>query len=201
MDINASFNEEDEVIQHCEPDTYFIVDEISFGKGILYVADSKLYWKNNRDNQIVSIDYKSMCVFGTCNHPTVHEKPCLQIITDFTYKPENSNTNGYFRQNGGSNTEENADDSNSSDEALNEIVEDDDTYNNDDEEELMKSKIKLVPDNAECLTAVYNAITHVQPLHSTNEVNSDEEGEDYYYNEDDEFEDYEDDNNEQNLMN
>ncbi|XP_050429028.1 methylosome subunit pICln [Adelges cooleyi] len=194
MDVSASFNEDDEVIQHYEPNTVFIVDQCSFGKGTLYITDSKLYWKNENMNQIVSIDYKSMCVFGTCNHPTVHEKPCVQIITDFTYKSENdtNNTiNGHVSQNGSNNVMESEE-------------EDEDSDGNDgvdDEEETMKSKIKLVPDNGESLTEIYNAITRVQPLHSTNEINSDEEGGDYYYNEDDEFEDYEDDSVDQNLMN
>lgn len=187
MDMFASFNENDEVIQYSEPNITFIVDETSFGKGTLYVAESKLYWKNDTNNQVVSVDYKCMCVFGTCNHPTVHEKPCLQIIVDFTYKPENVPcANG---QNSHQNDEDN------DFEEHYEVAE-----NEDDEEGEMKSKIKLVPDNSESLTEVYGAFTRVQPLHNVDMDSEDENG-DFYYDENDEFEDYdEDDGSEQNIL-
>lgn len=188
MDVLASFNENDEVIQYSEPNITFIVDEASFGKGTLYVAESQLYWKNDANNQVVSVDYKSMCVFGTCNHPTVHEKPCLQIIVDFTYKPLDNVpcVNGQNGQNENSDSEESG-----------EIAE-----NEDEEEGEMKTKIKIVPDNAECLTEVYGAFTRVQPLHNVGDMDSEEENnDDFYYNEDDEFEDFdEDDGSEQNML-
>ncbi|XP_025194810.1 methylosome subunit pICln-like [Melanaphis sacchari] len=181
MDTLASFNEEDETIQRYESNVAFIVDEITFGKGTLYVAESKLYWKNDATNQVVSIDYKSMSVFGTCNHPVVHEKPCLQIIVDFTYKPsDNINpVNGQILNGENHNNEDNDDSG-----------EDDD----DEEEEEMKSKIKLVPDNPECLNEIYEAFTRVQSLHNSNDADSEEEDE-FYENE--EFEDYDEDNAEQ----
>ncbi|KAL5235399.1 hypothetical protein ACI65C_002809 [Semiaphis heraclei] len=190
MDTLASFNEEDESIQHCEPNITFIVDEATFGKGTLYVAESKLYWKNDATNQIVSIDYSSMCVFGTSNHPVVHEKPCLQIIVDFAYKP----TDCIQPENGLNLNGENHNDSDES----NGVDE-----NEDEEEGEMKSKIKLVPDTPECLNEIYGAFTRVQPLHTIN-PNSEEEEEDYedfYYNENDEFEDYDEDDAEQILRN
>jgi len=194
MDILASFNEEDESIQHCESNITFIVDEVTFGKGTLYVAESKLYWKNNATNQVVSIDYKSMCVFGTCNHPVVHEKPCLQIIVDFTYKPTDSSQleNG---QNLNGNNHTNEDDNDSEE---NYEVEE----NEDEEEGEMKSKIKLVPDSPECLNEIYGAFTRVQPLHNSNDADSEEEDdEDLIYNENDEFEDYDEDDAEEILRN
>jgi len=183
MNTLASYNEEDEVIQYREPNVLFVVDETSFGKGVLYVAESKLYWKNDDNSQIVSVDYKSMSVFGTCNHPTVHEKPCMQIIVDFTYKPAESTVCANGHSLNGDNHEE-----------------DSDSAENDDEEEEMKSKIKLVPDNPESLTEIYGAFTRVQPLHNSGDMDSDEDG-DYFYNENDEFEDYEEDDNDQMLMN
>lgn len=192
MDLLASFVEEDEVIQHCEPNIAFIVDEKLFGKGTLYVAESKLYWKND-NNQMVSVDYKSMCIFGTCNHPTVHEKPCMQIIVDFTYKPSNS----MLHPNGRDQNGDNHDDPISNDD-------DDSSVENDvdeDDEGEMKSKIKLVPDNSESLTEMYAAFTRVQPLHNTDDMDSDEENNDFYYDENDEFEDYEEDDDHQILLN
>ncbi|XP_022164030.1 methylosome subunit pICln-like [Myzus persicae] len=196
MDTLASFNEEDESIQLCEPNITFIVDEATFGKGTLYVAESKLYWKNDATNQIVSIDYKSMCVFGTCNHPVVHEKPCLQIIVDFAYKPSDSiqHENG---QNLNGNNHINGDDDSEEDDGV-------DENEDEDEEGEMKSKIKLVPDTPECLNEIYGAFTRVQPLHNTNDPDSEEEEEaddDFYYNENDEFEDYDEDDTEQILRN
>ncbi|XP_026804795.1 methylosome subunit pICln-like [Rhopalosiphum maidis] len=189
MDTLASFNEEDESIQRCESNITLIVDEVTFGKGTLYVAESKLYWKNGATNQVVSIDYKSMCVFGTCNHPVVHEKPCLQIIVDFAYKPSDSiqPENGQIL-NGDNHSNE---DDNSEED------------NEDEEEEEMKSKIKLVPDSPECLNEIYEAFTRVQPLHNSNDADSEEEAEeeDFYYNENDEFEDYDEDDAEQILRN
>lgn len=176
METVANFNEEDEIIQHSESNVTFIVDEATFGKGTLYVAESKLYWKNDANNQIVSVEYKSMCVFGTCNHPTVHEKPCMQIIVDFTYKPSDTTQ----IQNG--NSHENYC-----------VNEDDNSVENEEEEEELKSKIKLVPDNPECLNEIYRAFTHVQPLHNSH--GSDSEDDDFYYNENDEFEDYDEDEN------
>ncbi|VVC28154.1 Hypothetical protein CINCED_3A019185 [Cinara cedri] len=182
MDMVDSFNEEDEVIQHRESSVVFIIDETSFGNGTLYVAESKLYWKNDSINQVVSIDYKSMCIFGTCNHPTVHEKPCMQIMVDFVYKP-----NGSILQNG--NLQENH--------SVND--EDIETEGNEDEEEdeEIKSKIKLVPENPECLNEIYGAFTRVQPLHNINESDSDEEDSEFHYNEHDEFEDYDEDGSDQ----
>lgn len=195
MDMLASFNENDEVIQYSEPNIIFIVDETSFGKGTLYVAESKLYWKNGTNNQVVSVDYKSMCVFGTCNHPTVHEKPCLQIIVDFTYKPSDNVpcTNGQ-------NSHQNGEDHNAEDDSEeNDGVAENE--NEDEDEGQMNSKIKLVPDNSECLTEVYEAFTRVQPLHNVVDMDSEDENEDFYYNENDEFEDYdEDDGSEQNIL-
>lgn len=194
MDTLASFNEEDESIQLCEPNITFIVDEATFGKGSLYVAESKLYWKNDATNQIVSIDYKSMCVFGTCNHPVVHEKPCLQIIVDFAYKPSDTIQleNGQSL-NGDNHINEEENDS----EGDSEVDE-----NEDEEEGEMKSKIKLVPDTPECLNAIYEAFTRVQPLHNTNDPDTEEEDDDdFYYNENDEFEDYDEDDAEQILRN
>lgn len=196
MDVLASFNEEDESIQHCEPNITLIVDESTFGKGTLYVAESKLYWKNNATNQVVSIDYKSMCVFGTCNHPVVHEKPCLQIIVDFAYKPSDSiqPVNG-----------QNLNGENHINEDNNDSEEDNEVNENEDEEEEegeMKSKIKLVPDSPECLNEIYGAFTRVQPLHNTNDVDSEEEeDDDFYYDENDEFEDYDEDDPELILRN
>ncbi|XP_008183695.1 methylosome subunit pICln isoform X2 [Acyrthosiphon pisum] len=192
MDTLASFNEEDESIQHCEPNVTFIVDEATFGKGTLYVAESKLYWKNDATNQIISIDYKSMCVFGTCNHPVVHEKPCLQIIVDFSYKPSDSiqPENG---QNLNGDNHINEDDNDSEDD--NEVDE-----NEDEEEGEMKSKIKLVPDTPEYLNEIYLAFTRVQLLHNTNDSDTEEEDGDYY-NENDEFEDYDEYDDEQLLRN
>jgi len=187
MDILASFNEENESIQLREHNITFIVDEVTFGKGTLYVAESKLYWKNDATNQIVSIDYKSMCVFGTCNHPVVHEKPCLQIIVDFAYKPVDS-----IQPENGQNL--NGD---------NHINEDDNDYeeeNEDEEEGEMKSKIKLVPDTPECLNEIYLAFTRVQPLHNTNDPDSEEEDA-FYYSENDEFEDYDEEDDELILRN
>lgn len=188
MDLNANLNEENEVVQHRELNIAFIVDEANFGKGTLYVAESKLYWKNDDSNQVVSVDYKSMCVFGTCNHPTVHEKPCMQVIVDFTYKPSDS----ILCENGNHHTEQ-----------LNngEDIDSEENYGVTEDEGEMKSKIKLVPDNPECLTAMYEAFTRVQPLHNTGDVDSDEEDGEFYYNEEDEFEDYDEDSNEQMLMN
>lgn len=179
MDTIANFNEEDEVIQHSESNIAFIVDEATFGKGTLYVAESKLYWKNDSNTQTVSVDYKSMCVFGTCNHPTVHEKPCMQIIVDFTYKPSGSAQfqNGNIHENNCVNEEDNS-------------VENEEE---EEEEEEMKSKIKLVPDNPECLTEIYGAFTRVQPLHNSND--SDSENDHFYYDENDEFEDNDEDEN------
>lgn len=176
MDTAANFNEEDEIIQHTESNIAFIVDEVTFGKGTLYVAESKLYWKNDANNQTVSVDYKSMCVFGTCNHPTVHQKPCMQIIVDFTYKPSDSVLfqNGNSHENNSVNEEENS------------------VENEEEEEEEMKSKIKLVPDNPECLTEIYEAFTRVQALHNSDDSDSDDE---FYYNENDEFEDNDEDEN------
>jgi len=188
MDLLASFIEEEEVIQHCEPNIAFIVDEKLFGKGTLYVAESKLYWKN--DNQVISVDYKSMCVFGTCNHPTVHEKPCMQIIVDFTYKPSDSMVYSNGHDQNGDNPIGNEDDNN--------IVENDD--DDDDDEGEMKSKIKLVPDNSECLTEMYAAFTRVQPLHNSVDMDSDEDY-DFHYNENDEFEDYDEDDDDEILLN
>lgn len=189
MDTLTSFNEENEVIQYCEPNVAFIVDEISFGQGTLYVAESKLYWKNYTNNQVVSVDYKSMCVFGTCNHPTIHEKPCLQIIVDFTYKPTDIiNVNG---QSSNGNNHEGDSDSEDNDEV----------DENDDEEEEMKSKIKIVPDSSESLTEIYGAFTRVQPLHNTGDLDSSDEDGDIDYNENDEFEDYDEDGSEQIMMN
>jgi len=194
MDTLASFNEEDESIQLCEPNITFIVDEATFGKGTLYVAESKLYWKNEETNQIVSIDYKSMCVFGTCNHPVVHEKPCLQIIVDFAYKP----TDSIQLENG-----QHLNGDNHSNEDDNDSVESNGVDENEDEEEgEMKSKIKLVPDTPECLNEIYGAFTRVQPLHNTNDPDSEEgEDDDIYYDENDEFEDYDEDDAEQILRN
>ncbi|KAL4091809.1 hypothetical protein QTP88_026438 [Uroleucon formosanum] len=191
MDILASFNEEDESIQLCEHNITFIVDDATFGKGTLYVAESKLYWKNDATNQIVSIDYQSMCVFGTCNHPVVHEKPCLQIIVDFVYKPSDSiqPENG---QNLNGDTHINEDDNDSEED--NEV----DEYEVEGE---MKSKIKLVPDTPECLNEIYLAFTRVQPLHNTNDPDSEEEEGAFYYNENDEFEDYDEDDDELILRN
>lgn len=185
MDTLASFNEEDEVVQRSEPNVAFIVDETLFGNGTLYVAESKLFWKNNVNNQVVSVDYTSMCVFGTCNHPTVHEKPCMQIIVDFTYKTAEiiPNANG-TSLNGNDHEEDDTEDS----DQVNE--------NDDDDEGEMKSKIKLVPDNPECLTEIYDAFTRVQPLHNSGDMDSEEDG-DFYYNENDEFEDYDEDRNDQ----
>lgn len=188
MEMHASFNEENEVIQRSEPNTVFIVDEAIFGKGVLFVAESKLYWKNYTNNQVVSVDYKSMCIFGTCNHPTVHDKPCIQILVDFTYKPSGSVLSENGQPQNGINHEE-------------EIDEVDENEEDEDEEGEIKSKIKLVPDNSECLTEIYEAITRVQPLHNTNETDSDEEDDDFYYNENDEFEDYDEDDSEQILRN
>lgn len=197
MDTLAVFNEEDEVVQLSENNIAFIVDEATFGKGTLYVAESKLYWKNDTNNQVFSVDYKSMCVFGTCNHPTVHEKPCMQIIVDFTFKPPD----GMISENGHT---QNGDVHENQDEEENDSDDNDD----DDEEEEMKSKIKLVPDNPECLTEMYAAFTRVQPLHNnTNDLDSDEEengefeNDDFEYNENDEFEDYDEDNCEPILRN
>lgn len=192
MDMLASFNEEDESIQHCESNITFIVDEATFGKGTLYVAESKLYWKNDATNQVLSIDYKSMSVFGTCNHPVVHEKPCLQIIVDFTYKPsDNIQQENGQNLNGDNHINEDDIDSEENDEV------------DDEDEGEMKSKIKLVPDIPECLTEIYGAFTRVQPLHNSNDdADSDEEEDDeFYYNENDEFEDYDEDDTEQILRN
>lgn len=197
MDILSNFNEEEETVQLSESNIDFIVDNSSFGKGTLYVAESKLYWKNDNNNQIVSVDYKSMCVFGTCIDLTVHEKPCLEIIVDFTFKPSDGsiNENGQ-NQNGVNNgyhsINEEENNSEESDEEVNE---------NEDEEGEMKSKIKLVPDNSECLAAIYEAFTRVQPLHNSDDRDSDEENDDFYYDENDEFEDYDEDDNQQILMN
>lgn len=188
MDVLANFNEENEVVQHCEPNIAFIVDEASFGKGTLYAAESKLFWKNNANNQVVSVDYKSMCVFGTCNHPTVHEKPCMQIIVDFTYKPSDNLPRENGSSQNGSNHVEQLDD-------------EEDNDSEEDEDEVMKSKIKLVPDNPECLTLMYEAFTRIQPLHNTEDMDSDEEEGEFNYNENDEFEDYDEDGSEQILMN
>jgi len=184
MDLLASFVEENEVIQHCEPNIAFIVDEKLFGKGTLYVAESKLYWKND-NNQMVSVDYKSMCVFGTCNHPTVHEKPCMQIIVDFTYKPSNNMLHSNGHDQNGDNHEDPIDNDDDDNSVENDVDEDD--------EGEMKSKIKLVPDNSECLTEMYAAFTRVQPLHNSGDMDSDEENNDFYYDENDEFEDDDDD--------
>jgi len=134
-----------------------------------------------------------MCVFGTCNHPTVHEKPCMQIIVDFTYKP----SDGVLSLNG---HDQNGD--NHEDRISNEG--DDDSVENDadeDEEGEMKSKIKLVPDNSECLTEMYAAFTRVQSLHNTGDTDSDEENNEFYYNENDEYEDYDEDGGDQILLN
>jgi len=195
MDTHASFIEEDESIQRCESNITLIVDEITFGKGTLYVAESKLYWKNYAISQVVSIDYKSMCVFGTCNHPVVHEKPCLQIIVDFAYKPDSIQSENGQTLNGDNHSNE--DDDNSEDD--NEV-----DQNEDEEEGEMKSKIKLVPDNPECLNEIYEAFTRVQPLHNSNDADSEEEAaeeDDFYYNENDEFEDYDEDDAGQILRN
>lgn len=196
MDILSSFNEEEETIQFCESNIAFIVDNSSFGKGTLYVAESKLFWKNDTNNQIVSVDYKSMCVFGTCTDLTVHEKPCMEIIVDFTYKPSggNINENGH-NLNGENNDPLSNEEDNNSEESFGEVDE------NEDEEDEMKSKIKLVPDNPECLSEIYGAFTRVQPLHNSVDRDSDEENDDFYYDENDEFEDYDEDDNEQILMN
>lgn len=175
MDMLNSFNEKDEEIEHCETSVVFIIDDITFGKGTLYVAESKLYWKNDAIDQVVSINYKSMCIFGTCNHPTVHEKPCLQILVDFSYKPSgNTLLNGNLQENHSVNGEKS-------------------DSENDDEEEEIKSKIKLVPDNPECLNEIYAAFTRVQPLHNSNDSDSDEDGEFSY----DEFDDHDEDVSEQ----
>lgn len=176
MDILNSFNEEDEVIQHVESNLVFIVDKTTFGKGTLYLAENKLYWKNDSINQVVSVDYNTICIFGTCNHPTIHDKPCLQIILDFTYKPSgNTLLNGNFHEN------------HSVDE------EDSDSQENEEEEEEMKSNIKLVPENPERLNEIYSAFKCVQILINGNDLESDNEDCDYYCDEDDEFEDFEDD--------
>lgn len=189
MNTLASYNEEDEVVQYCEPNVLFVVDEKSFGKGVLYVAESKLFWKNNDKDQIVSVDYKSMAAFGTCNHPTVHEKPCMQIIVDFTYKPVESTVGANEHSQNGDNHEDDSDSANN-----------DGVDENDDEEEEMKSNIKLVPDNPESLTEIYGAFTRVQPLHNSgDDMDSDED--DDIYSENDEFEDYDEDNNDEILMN
>lgn len=178
MDVLDSFNEEDEVIQHCESSVEFIIDDITFGKGSLFVAESKLYWKNDAIDQVVSINYKSMCIFGTCNHPTVHEKPCMQILVDFSYKSSgNTLSNGSLQENHSVNGE----DTDSKDD-------------DDDEDEEIKSKIKLVPENPECLNELYEAFTRVQPLHNSNDSDSDEENGEFSY---DEFEDHDEDGIEQ----
>lgn len=188
MDTLASLNEENEVIQICEPNISFIVDDVTFGKGSLYVAESKLFWKNNLNNQVVSVEYESMCVFGTCNHPTVHEKPCMLIIVDFTYKPsDNMQCENGLTQNG-VNHEDSQDNE-----------ENNDIDDNEDDEEEMKSKIKLVPDNPDCLIEIYGAFTRNQSRHSRNDMSSEDEG-DAFYNENDEFEDDEGDEDEQMLM-
>lgn len=190
MDTLASLNEESEVIQICEPNITFIVDDAVFGKGSLYVAESKLFWKNDLNNQVVSVEYESMCVFGTCNHPTVHEKPCMLIIVDFTYKPENIQCENGLRQNG-VNHEDNHDNEEANDS--------EDDGDDGDEEDEMKSKIKLVPDNPDCLTEIYGAFTRNQSRHSRNDMSSEDEG-DALYNENDEFEDDDGDGDEQMLM-
>lgn len=190
MDVLATFVEEDEVIQVREPNISFIVDEATFGKGSLYVAESKLFWKNDRTNQVISVEYESMCVFGTCNHPTVHEKPCMLIIVDFTYKPtDNIHCENGLRQNG----------VNDEDNIANEDNNEDDE--NEDDEDEMKSKIKLVPDNPECLTEIYGAFTRNQTRHSNNEMSSEDDGNEFYDNENDEFEDNDEDGGEPMLMN
>jgi len=83
MDTDTNFNENDEVIEYCKSNITLIVADITFGKGTLYVADSKLYWKNC--NQVISMNYNAMKDFDVCNHPEIHEKPCMVIYFDLNY--------------------------------------------------------------------------------------------------------------------
>jgi len=88
MDTHASFNENVESIECCKSNITLIVDKITFGKGTLYIAESKLYWENNAISQVISINYGTMCKYYVSHHPKVHERPCLEIIVDFNYTHE-----------------------------------------------------------------------------------------------------------------
>ncbi|XP_050063706.1 uncharacterized protein LOC114121953 [Aphis gossypii] len=83
MDTHAIFNENDEVIECRRCSITLLVAGITFGKGTLYVADSKLYWKNR--NQVISMNYNAMRDFDVYNHPAIHKKPCMAIYLDLKY--------------------------------------------------------------------------------------------------------------------
>ncbi|KAF0751736.1 MATH and LRR domain-containing protein PFE0570w-like isoform X2, partial [Aphis craccivora] len=134
MNTHASFNESDESIECCKSNIKLIVDMITFGKGTLYVTESKLYWKNNANSQVISINYDIMCKYNVSHYPGRHKKSCLKMIVDYNYKPDEFN------------------------------------LNEDEEEEKFKSIIKLVPDNPECLDAIFEAIARIQPLHLSDNV-------------------------------
>ncbi|XP_050063625.1 uncharacterized protein LOC114128992 [Aphis gossypii] len=89
MDTHANFNENEESIECCKSNIKLIVDMITFGKGTLYVTESKLYWKNNANSQVISINYDIMCKYNVSRHPEVRKKkPYLQMIVDFNYIPD-----------------------------------------------------------------------------------------------------------------
>jgi len=83
MDTNANFSENDELIDCYKSNITLIVEDITFGKGTLYIADSNLYWMN--DNQVINMNYETMSDFIICNHSEIQEKPCLLISIDLNY--------------------------------------------------------------------------------------------------------------------
>uniref|UniRef100_A0A2P2HZF7 Methylosome subunit pICln n=1 Tax=Hirondellea gigas TaxID=1518452 RepID=A0A2P2HZF7_9CRUS len=78
----------DEGIHHTEINTSCFVNQRDFGKGVLYVAQSRLCWFKTDSDTSFSFDYPHIAVHAVCRDLSRFPRPHLFVMIDMELFPE-----------------------------------------------------------------------------------------------------------------
>lgn len=158
-----------------QPCTRVFMNDKELGKGILYIAESRLSWVDSGTGRGFSLEYPHISIHAVSRDLQSYPHQCLYVMVDTNvdFTPDDTSNNTDRHASG------------------------DDT----DEEEEEMTEVRFVPDDHEALDAMFAAMNDCQALHpdpndSLSPEEDFDEGEDLEDEEDDDDDDYVDANGE-----
>jgi len=122
-------------IRHQQSNTTVLMNERNLGKGILYIAESRVSWVNSSSGEGFSLEYPHICLHAVSRTPV----ECLYMMLDTTISPKLG------------------------DEEIDDADEEEDE-DDENEDEQGSTVMKFLPDDTASLEAMYAAMSQCQAL-------------------------------------
>lgn len=68
-------------VKHCQPNTRIFVNDIAFGAGTLFIANSRIAWVSDAGNQL-SFEYKGISIHAVSRDTSKFAHECLYLMVD-----------------------------------------------------------------------------------------------------------------------